>query len=94
MNDIHVFIIDQSFKADTTPTGNGFEYCVDAIHRQAKTLGVSYELDIVKKNELPSTVSSKMVSIFADNAMILPLWLCKALQYSRGNYFLFFLVCV
>jgi len=83
MNDIHVFIIDQSFKADTTPTGNGFEYCVDAIHRQAKTLGVSYELDIVKKNELPSTVSSKMVSIFADNAMINNRYLLSAISINN-----------
>lgn len=83
MNDIHIFIIDQGFKTDTVATANGFEYCVDAIHRQAKSLGISYELDVVNKNELPTKVSSKMVSVFMDNTMINNRYLLSAISINN-----------
>ena len=71
MKDIQVFILNSdNSKSEKFPSYAGFEDCTTGANRQLKDLGVSYSVDTVNEEELPTKTDSRLVSVFYGNSFL------------------------
>ena len=84
MKDIQVFILkSDNSKSEKFPSYAGFEDCATGSTRQLKDLGVSYSVDIVNEEELPTKTDSRLVSIFYENSFLTNKYFLSVISLSN-----------